>query len=1392
MYHSKHEKGYVTSHEVKNTHFRTWKSGKKWLYGSAALALTLAPISGALQPFLNQSNLAPIKVKAATAATATLNANNNSGAGWDTGNHSYSGTEFANTSNYNTYGSAVIAGNWINLTSGATKQVGLGIFNGSVSSISAATGFSLSAQIKIDNGLVGSWESAGDDIGIILTGASKNQLQANAQSTNASGGNLGIAGLPNTVFLGRDLYSNLTEYPTVNSVIQGMDGQSFPVINLWLPGSGNMMVIRTTDSSGNLIQANYPALGSYDDNPSAGKQNTVFSNTSNGWAVTMAGDTNAAGLTNMVITEPISITWTPDATNAAATGFTSGTLSETITTFNNYGTIAGLGGAPTSWTIKSHLNLQNSLSVGFVGATGGNSGKLSVSLNGATIQGAKGTEPVQVNYVNAKTGLPISGMTPSMINANVNDTIGVAKTGANTTDTYTYNTPTAIPTGFTGIQSIVQGTPTYPVTSSQTTASQQVTNFIQGTTNPNVLTVAYAPDPAKVWWSYNWAYNTYGAFMGSLTSLSQTGNFGDKITAPTINVPAGYHVSAIKEVNGTYLYYPGSVQNTTPSGTNWVDITQTANGAYPATTAGLEQAAIDKSGGTMLDANGADPGFNTGISSTFNNQFGIYLEANKETPAITYAYSGATNGSQPALPANISLPGGFGQPLGLGNPSNWSQSGTTYTASLDSKLAVTVPAGMTISSITAPNGTNYDKVTNYTAPTATSAGSVTLEVAGGTSTQTFTVKYQNVGANPVPSNTSVYPTALSTNANTALLQALGLAFPYGDSTISTTTTTTGSGTSAAPYVVTNSNNQFVINLAQTFTGSLNDVWANNTPGTNGNAGQLQGSLPAPYQLPSGAAGTAITFPSSWGTVPAGYSLVAPVTAAATITSLPAGVVSNAMTTPTGLTFSNLKFTSGTFAQATLTTKSLGTTAYGIITGTTTSYPTLSSASTISNVASLNANVYYSLVIFNADGSYLQVNISPATAALSNFTIQQLLQRAYPSYNATGNNYSVAIQANSYKQTWSYILPDGTKPQYIVSLTDKGVGDYSGQLVAPQTGAPLRNLSNWVMGKYGIPDTLPAGTFIQGYEIAYDKTGQDVNGNSLATDPDNGETIFPTFAALKAKYPVISSTLIGSTAAGNDITNADINVLVANDQTALSANLDTTIMQGNTYHPLNDLTGSNNFDNSTNANDTTVNGQTNNVIMTIQEANIDWSGTGNYIGGSSIDATTNVGNPINALDPNLAVNSLKAGNYLVAYYTLNKAGTLAYQIWLSNQSLTASTANLIAFFNQLPTSGENGDGLDSTGTALFTDYTTSTNATQNQINGVNYFPDYSINNGEVINTTAVTRLTVLPPFDLPFTGGEGLAGIVLVATVAGFGAISLKKKKNQEEQETFDEKEEDKK
>ncbi|PGE25521.1 hypothetical protein, partial [Bacillus cereus] len=87
------------------------------------------------------------------------------------------------------------------------------------------------------------------------------------------------------------------------------------------------------------------------------------------------------------------------------------------------------GGYP----LTTHTNLQNSLTVGFVGGTGGNYGNLSVSLNGATITGSKGTEPVPINYLNKVTGKPIPSMAQSSITANVNDTIGAALTAPSST-----------------------------------------------------------------------------------------------------------------------------------------------------------------------------------------------------------------------------------------------------------------------------------------------------------------------------------------------------------------------------------------------------------------------------------------------------------------------------------------------------------------------------------------------------------------------------------------------------------------------------------------------------------------------------------------------------------------------------------------------------------------------------------------------------------------------------------------------------------------------------------------------------------------------------------------------------------------------------------------------
>ena len=79
------------------------------------------------------------------------------------------------------------------------------------------------------------------------------------------------------------------------------------------------MAIRNTDSSGTLKAANYPSLGS------AAPYSPV-TNTQNGTAYTFATDTSyALGVASPItssVQEPVTVTWTPDATNTASTGYT--------------------------------------------------------------------------------------------------------------------------------------------------------------------------------------------------------------------------------------------------------------------------------------------------------------------------------------------------------------------------------------------------------------------------------------------------------------------------------------------------------------------------------------------------------------------------------------------------------------------------------------------------------------------------------------------------------------------------------------------------------------------------------------------------------------------------------------------------------------------------------------------------------------------------------------------------------------------------------------------------------------------------------------------------------------------------------------------------------------
>lgn len=292
-----------------------------------------------------------------SAATQTGVGTVNPGDTWDTGNHTYKAGDVQTTDNYttgSTDGHTVKAGNWFNLVNNTEKTVGYAVFNGALATSYAnnvaagAAGFTVTAQQKINVNLLNNGTTdifaSGDALGFLLTPASTSKMAENAKI--ATGSSLGINGLPNSFFLGRDLYSNL---------INGIDGSY--LASGWIDGPGNEIAIRSTAASGLLNSANYP--------------NGASNNQANGQAWAQAPtNTNLTG--NTVDSETISITWVPDKTNTAPSGFNSGILGYKLTTPDT--AVIGDNSKTTELTTKA--NLADSISLGFLGGTGGHWGNL--------------------------------------------------------------------------------------------------------------------------------------------------------------------------------------------------------------------------------------------------------------------------------------------------------------------------------------------------------------------------------------------------------------------------------------------------------------------------------------------------------------------------------------------------------------------------------------------------------------------------------------------------------------------------------------------------------------------------------------------------------------------------------------------------------------------------------------------------------------------------------------------------------------------------------------------------------------------------------------------------------------------------------------------------------
>ena len=337
-----------------------------------------------LLPFNFLNNISYRAVQADTTTSQLI-----PGQSFDTGNHIYPLDANINSELWTNIGTAQTNSTSpfsVSLVNNQSKAAGYALFNGAID-MSRTVSFSGVFSLRAHSGT--NPFAAGDSLGFILTPKSTdfiaNNLQTNVSTdgtSNVVGKYLGIGGLPDSIFVGRDLYQNSDV---------DLDGAGTE------NAASNNIAIRQTDSNGTLITKDY--------------------------ATASAPDSGAT------VTENMEIEWQPDSVSADESTVT-GVLTYTISPVG--------GGNATS--LSETVSVNRSMSLGIIGATGGNYGALSYSSANGDFNAYKGTQSVQVNYLEQETGQSIVNALPSTILANVGDKLTVfGKQLRDTVDVNTYS-----------------------------------------------------------------------------------------------------------------------------------------------------------------------------------------------------------------------------------------------------------------------------------------------------------------------------------------------------------------------------------------------------------------------------------------------------------------------------------------------------------------------------------------------------------------------------------------------------------------------------------------------------------------------------------------------------------------------------------------------------------------------------------------------------------------------------------------------------------------------------------------------------------------------------------------------------------------------------------------
>lgn len=395
------------------------------------------------------------------------------------------------------------AGNWLNM-------------NNAIAAEATSATFKYALDMKKTVSYSGTFKAdtlSGDYIGILFSPVSASKI-----STGAGGLRLAVGGLPNSVFMGRDLFYN--DAFSVNWAIgeTNVDNNLGAYTNLIPLANGSTQFrIETTNSSGLL-------------GPSGSTFNVVNP--------ISKVNTNSAG-------DPFTVNWSPVTINSDGT--VTGNLKFSL----------GSGG---DYVIYNNYIMQPKMSMALVASSAllGNYGPKSFSFNSASLIATKATMPVTVNYINKRTGqaMKMVGQTtsasPSTITGNIGDSIGVIAPGTTPNDTNTFDYSAPVFSGYTYDSS----TPTIIANDTSNTINVYYTPvqeeavftsyYASGTPGTSITTtiggVAFsAPSSAP---------STAGLASPLPNIQKVTGYYGEFVSSPTLVVPLGYKVTKVLGPNG--------------------------------------------------------------------------------------------------------------------------------------------------------------------------------------------------------------------------------------------------------------------------------------------------------------------------------------------------------------------------------------------------------------------------------------------------------------------------------------------------------------------------------------------------------------------------------------------------------------------------------------------------------------------------------------------------------------------------------------------------------------------------------------------------------------------------------------------------------------------------